>query len=97
MNVRYACILALVLALGGVACSAKDHGAPQAAETPKIGVEQLALKVDPYCGMKLEGHELAATADYKGKTYGFCSTYCKDEFDKDPEKYLANPGQGGMK
>ncbi|MDN5397107.1 MAG: YHS domain-containing protein [Chryseobacterium sp.] len=28
------------------------------------------------------------TAVYKGKTYGFCSSLCKDEFKKNPEKYV---------
>ena len=41
---------------------------------------------DPICGMKTAEH-LKDTANYKGKTYGFCNSMCKDEFKKDPEKY----------
>lgn len=41
---------------------------------------------DPLCFMKTAEY-LKDTAVYKNKTYGFCSTYCKDEFKKNPEKY----------
>ena len=44
-------------------------------------------EVDPICGMKTADH-LSDTANYKGKTYGFCSTMCKDEFLKNPEKHI---------
>jgi Cu+-exporting ATPase len=30
----------------------------------------------------------AATYEYKGKKYHFCAAGCKDEFSKDPEKFL---------
>ena len=43
--------------------------------------------VDPICGMKTADH-LSDTATYKEKTYGFCSTMCKDEFLKNPEKHI---------
>lgn len=32
--------------------------------------------------------EAAATSEYKGKKYYFCSPGCKKAFDQDPEKYL---------
>jgi Uncharacterized conserved protein len=70
-----------------------------AQETPKVKhkknmtsskVSQKNIKVvnaeDPICHMKTADH-LKETAVYKGKTYGFCSAYCKDEFTKNPEKY----------
>lgn len=41
---------------------------------------------DPVCHMKTEG-VLKDTAMYKNKIYGFCSTFCKDEFITSPEKY----------
>jgi len=44
-------------------------------------------KVDPICKMETAGFT-KDTAAYKNKVYGFCSTYCKDEFRKDPEKYV---------
>lgn len=42
--------------------------------------------VDPICNMPTEA-DMKDTAVYKGKTYGFCSAYCKVEFKKTPEKY----------
>ncbi len=44
-------------------------------------------EVDPICGMKTAEH-LSDTANYQGKTYGFCSTMCKEEFLKNPEKHI---------
>ncbi len=43
--------------------------------------------VDPVCGMTVVKARAAATFDYKGSTYYFCSTSCKDAFAKDPAKY----------
>lgn len=61
-------------------------------ETKKVQAKPAKLNVkvvneeDPICGMKTAEH-LKDTANYKGKTYGFCNSMCKDEFKKDPEKY----------
>jgi YHS domain-containing protein len=44
--------------------------------------------VDPVCGMTVVKANAKATFDYKGTTYYFCSTGCKDSFAKEPEKYL---------
>ncbi|WP_082140565.1 YHS domain-containing protein [Chryseobacterium sp. FH2] len=70
-----------------------------AQETPKVKHKQsntsaksntkrvkFANAVDPICNMPTEA-DMKDTAVYKNKTYGFCSTYCKDEFKKNPEKY----------
>lgn len=43
--------------------------------------------VDVVCKMKVE-KTVIDTSVYKGKTYYFCSPYCKTEFDKNPEKYI---------
>ena len=45
--------------------------------------------VDPVCGMTVTKAKAAATYEYKGTTYYFCSASCKDAFAKEPEKYLA--------
>jgi Cu+-exporting ATPase len=44
--------------------------------------------VDPVCGMSVVKAKAAATYEYKGTKYYFCSTGCKDAFAKDPEKFL---------
>jgi YHS domain-containing protein len=44
--------------------------------------------IDPVCGMTVTKATAKATFDYKGMTYYFCSTGCKESFAKDPDKYL---------
>jgi Cu+-exporting ATPase len=62
--------------------------------------------VDPVCGMTVSKATAKATYEYKGMTYYFCCSGCKDKFAKDPEKYLQKkqgptkgmnmtPGEGG--
>ena len=43
---------------------------------------------DVVCGMEINEDEAAASSLYKGKKYFFCSPFCKNEFDADPEKFL---------
>ena len=42
---------------------------------------------DPVCKMDVNEEAAAGKAEYGGKTYYFCSTGCKEEFEKAPEKY----------
>ena len=42
---------------------------------------------DPVCGMTIDPAKAKGKADYKGKTYYFCSDDCKAKFDKEPAKY----------
>jgi len=51
---------------------------------------------DPVCGMEVVPEKAAATSSYKGVTYYFCARSCKEEFDREPEKYLQAAGSGGM-
>lgn len=48
--------------------------------------QKLANTIDPICQMKVHA-SAKDTAFYKGKTYGFCNPYCKQEFKKNPKKY----------
>ncbi|GAB4577447.1 MAG: YHS domain-containing protein [Anaerolineales bacterium] len=52
------------------------------------------MQIDPVCGMEVDPKSAAATYEYKGKTYYFCSPGCKAAFQKDPEKYVGQ-SQGG--
>lgn len=47
----------------------------------------MAQVKDPVCGMMVDDATAAETSDYKGKRYAFCSTTCKEKFDKAPEQY----------
>lgn len=43
---------------------------------------------DVVCGMTIEDGDAAATVDYEGKTYYFCSKDCAESFEEDPGDYL---------
>jgi Cu+-exporting ATPase len=45
--------------------------------------------VDPVCGMTVTKEGAAGSTTYQGRTYYFCSKACKDNFTKEPQKYLA--------
>ena len=52
---------------------------------------------DPVCGMDVDEREANAAglkSEYRGKTYYFCAAHCKQDFDKDPERYLAKRTSG---
>lgn len=42
---------------------------------------------DVVCGMALKPEEAAATREYRGITYYFCAPRCREEFDREPERY----------
>ena len=44
---------------------------------------------DPVCGMEVTYETAQARSEYDGETYYFCSIDCKETFDKDPERYVA--------
>ncbi len=43
---------------------------------------------DPVCGMDIDPAKAAASMEYKGKTYYFCSEACHNKFKADPKKYI---------
>jgi Cu+-exporting ATPase len=43
---------------------------------------------DPVCGMQVEPAKAAATSEYRGQTYYFCSPGCKAKFDANPSQYV---------
>lgn len=53
------------------------------------------MAIDPVCKMEVDEATAAATSDYQGATYFFCTPGCKATFDKDPEKYLSDQGGHG--
>ncbi|MEL1244024.1 YHS domain-containing protein [Flavobacterium sp. DGU11] len=57
-------------------------------EGPYKGVALESPK-DFYCGMDIVKYGPSDTLHYHGKVYGFCASVCKEEFKKEPEKYLA--------
>jgi YHS domain-containing protein len=49
---------------------------------------------DPVCGMDVDPKTATAKSEYEGQTYYFCSTGCKQSFDKDPKKYVGKAAAG---
>ncbi|HYS19023.1 MAG TPA: heavy metal translocating P-type ATPase [Candidatus Binatia bacterium] len=49
----------------------------------------VAMSIDPVCKMTVEPAKAAAQSTYRGQTYYFCAVGCKQQFDKEPEKYLS--------
>jgi Cu+-exporting ATPase len=45
------------------------------------------IAIDPVCKMDVETATAELTSEYQGKTYYFCSPYCKTTFDENPEQY----------
>jgi YHS domain-containing protein len=43
---------------------------------------------DPVCGMRVRRSAAAASSDYKGHAYFFCSLACRNRFDRAPEQYV---------
>lgn len=47
---------------------------------------------DPVCGMEVVPTQAAAMSMYQEQTYYFCARTCKEQFDKDPDRFL-HPAQ----
>jgi YHS domain-containing protein len=60
-------------------------GAAFAADAPKKAAAEVK---DPVCQMTVDPKTASEKAEYKGKTYYFCSKDDKDTFVKSPEKYV---------
>lgn len=50
--------------------------------------------VDPVCRMKLPTSRARDSVEYQGNTYHFCSTVCREQFEREPDKYLAGAQAG---
>jgi YHS domain-containing protein len=61
-----------------------------------LEIQEETMAIDPVCKMQVDEESAAATYEYKGKMYYFCAPGCKEDFIKDPEKYLREEaGQAG--
>ena len=43
---------------------------------------------DPVCGMQIEKSDAAGQSDYEGRTFYFCSSACKEQFDANPTRFI---------
>jgi Cu+-exporting ATPase len=53
-----------------------------------------AQEHDPVCGMKVDPAKAAASIEYEGATFYFCSQGCAAKFQATPEKYAQNNPDG---
>jgi YHS domain-containing protein len=49
--------------------------------------EEKSMAKDPVCGMDVNDRDAKATAQHGGKSYNFCSTQCRDQFQQNPDRY----------
>ena len=45
------------------------------------------MEKDVVCGMDVDPTRAAASSQYNGKTYYFCSAACKSKFDANPSQF----------
>jgi Cu+-exporting ATPase len=48
------------------------------------------VQIDPVCGMQVDAETAAASEQYEGNTYYFCSEHCQHKFNADPTAYVGD-------
>jgi YHS domain-containing protein len=46
------------------------------------------MGLDPVCKMEVNPMSAEAQSEYGGQTFYFCSETCREQFDRDPERYI---------
>lgn len=49
---------------------------------------------DPCCGTMVDEEKAPAKTGYKGQIYYFCSSACKEKFEKQPDRYVKEETSG---
>ncbi|ASK31582.1 ATPase P [Chryseobacterium sp. T16E-39] len=84
-------ILTVLLSVSLFSCAQETpkvkHSKSMSTPTENLKNVKVVNAEDPVCHMKTADY-LKFTSTYKNKVYGFCSASCKDEFNKNPEKYV---------
>ena len=52
---------------------------------------------DPVCGMEVSHTTAIEECVYQGKPYYFCAATCREAFEAEPEKYILQHRQHGIK
>jgi Cu+-exporting ATPase len=63
----------------------KPHSQGSIVNTGRLGESN--VQRDPVCGMMVDEKRAKLKSECDGRTYYFCSAWCKSNFDKDPNKY----------
>jgi len=95
MTIKMSKLFTAVLLLTLASCSGggeHGHGMDTTSPTGKginINPNELATNMDLVCQMDMSKIRIADTAHYNGGIYAFCSESCKKNFQKQPEKFVA--------
>ena len=54
----------------------------------------MATVKDPVCGMEIDSNQAAAQTIHEGQAYYFCSTECREEFERNPKQYVGTTSTG---
>ena len=49
---------------------------------------EVTRQKDPVCGMQVDPAHAAGSSEHNGKAYYFCSSHCKQKFDRDPKQFV---------
>jgi YHS domain-containing protein len=82
----FAVIIYFMMRKGG-GCCGHSHGKHDNPEVHSSGESGTGTSKDPVCGMTVVEANAAGASEYRGKTYYFCVTGCRESFEKDPEKF----------
>ena len=86
LTVLFGLILGISAQLHGLAVSeSQKDKQKQGTQTTQKADQKVK---DPVCGMEIDTKSAAGKSTYKGKTYYFCSVSEKEQFDKEPTKYV---------
>lgn len=47
------------------------------------------MQTDPVCGMQISEEDAAGQSEFEGRTYYFCSSACKEQFDANPTRFTS--------
>ena len=69
-------------AAGSSCCGGKHEG---------IAGQEMAVAIDPVCGMKVKRETAKHRFEYRGQEYLFCCARCRERFQADPQSFLNKP------
>jgi len=69
---------------------------PANTSTPSRPGAPAGQEIDPVCGMRVDPSQAAASAEYAGRRFFFCSLGCRDRFEAEPARYARTEPDGAI-
>jgi len=88
-------VAAIALLVAGGCASTPSKQATAAPESGSVSAPSRVTIRCPVSGADATDAPEALRTEYKGQTYFFCCAGCKEEFQKNPEKYISRSGETG--